>query len=112
MGLVSRGMDTCQYLLPPIQVVSALASCRPIVTPSWLEEAAKNLGAGHPLPDSTPYLPSLVDSNIEGASKGMSFAPDFRRTSLFKDRTFYFLTESQVCAWFVLGGGGRESTRD
>ena len=67
------------------------------MTPSWLEEAVKNLGAGRPLPDSAPHLPPLVDSNIGGASKDVSFAPDFQRTSLFKDRTFYFLTEKQVC---------------
>ena len=80
----------------------------------------KNLGVGRPLPNSAPpHLPSLVDSNIGGASKDVSFASDFRRTWLFKDRMFYFLTEKQVCVcvcvcvWAcVLVGGGRGSIWD
>ncbi len=79
----------------PPQVVSALASCRPIVTPAWLEEAAKCLASNTVLPACSGYLPEVVDSNVS-SSEAVSFAPDFRRRSLFQDRVFYFFVEKQV----------------
>ena len=75
-------------------MVSALAACRPIVTVSWLEEAAKCLSANTTLPKVEPYLPEVVEPNL--GSGEVSFQPDYRRKKLFQGLVFFFLQKEQV----------------
>ena len=77
-----------------VQVVSALAACRPVVTSRWLEEAVKARREGRVLPQTSAYLPTIVDENADVGVE--SFAPDFRRAKLFQNRVFYFISEKQV----------------
>ena len=77
-----------------MQVVSALSSCRPIVTPSWLEAASQCFSEGKALPHPTDYQPDVVDTNLDEGE--VCFRPDFRRRTLFQDRTIYFLCNKQV----------------
>ena len=72
--------------------MSALASCRPIVTPSWLEAASQCFSEGKALPNPADYQPKVVDANLDEGS----FRPDYRRRTLFQDRMIYFLCEKQV----------------
>ena len=76
------------------QVVSALAHCKPIITPAWMEDVVKCLAARKPLPCTSHYLPPLVDGNL--GSVDVSFHPDYKRRKLFSDKTVYFLSERQV----------------
>ena len=92
--MITLGTSLIYSLCP--QVVSALASCRSIVTPAWLEEAVTHLTAGKVLPSCVDFLPDVVDGNIDSGSQGISFKPDYKRMSLLQDRVFFFLTEKQV----------------
>ena len=84
--------------LPPLQVVSALSSCRPIVTPAWLQEAIRCTSVSQPLPPPSAFLPEIADTSIsaEGVKAASLFSPKYSRTVLFQDRVFYFLSEKQV----------------
>lgn len=88
------------------QVVSALASCKPIVTCDWVEAAVKCLTDEKPFPKTDSYLPNLVDANL--GSMQVSFQPDYKRGELFQDKVFYFVDTEQVgllgCANFQVGG--------
>ena len=88
-------MHTCTHT-HHIQVVSALSSCRPIVTPVWLEQAVTCWREGRVLPSCAAFEPEVSDSNIGSGSKEVSFQPDFKRSSLLQDKVFYFLTKKQV----------------
>jgi hypothetical protein len=77
-----------------MQVVCALASCRPIITHSWLEAAVTHLTEGKPLPTPEAYLPKMVDTNL-GSAK-VTFHPDYSRKELFRERVFYILDKEQV----------------
>ena len=72
----------------------ALSSCKPIITPAWLEEAVRCFHDNKILPSPLQYQPAVVDDNV--GNSGVSFKPNFERSSLFQDRVFYFLDEKQV----------------
>ena len=95
--LVSSQLTLSLFSLP--QVVAALSSCKPVVTPAWVSEAARCLQASLPLPSTSSYQPKVVDTNIGSGENGApaSFAPNYNRTVLFQNRVFYFLAEKQVC---------------
>ena len=78
-----------------VQVVSALSSCKPVVTPAWIEEAVRCHQSSLPLPSPSTFQPSVVDANIESGT-AVSLAPNYGRTSLFQDCVFYFMSEKQV----------------
>ena len=99
------------------QVVSALASCRPVVTTAWLEAAVRCKEEGVALPSCHAHQPEVVDPSITGHGRSFSFQPNYSRTSLFTGKTFYFLCQSQVggarwagpddfldCGWEGLAG--------
>jgi len=48
------------------------------------------------LPSCATFEPEVSDSNIGSGSKEVSFQPDFKRSSLFHGKVFYFLTKKQV----------------
>ena len=84
----------------PLQVVCALSSCKPVVSPDWVREAVRCRRSSLPLPAPSAYQPQVVDSNLAGCGEdrqAVLFAPDYNRTALFKDWVFYFLSEKQVC---------------
>ena len=81
---------------PPPQVISAISSCRPIVTLAWLEAAVRCMKSKQVFPDCAGYLPPVVDANIKDTMDSSAFKPNLKRTELFKGLTFYFLTEKQV----------------
>ncbi len=86
---------TALYLLfPSVQVVCALASCRPIVTIAWLRDAVASCRDNKALPKPTKYMPTVVDEEVRKSDA--CFSPNFKRRTLFQDRVFYFFNQSQV----------------
>ena len=82
-----------------LQVVCALSSCKPVVSPDWVKEAIRCRNSSLPLPSPSSYQPPVVDVNLTGRGadgQTVTFAPDYSRTVLFKDRVFYFLSDKQV----------------
>eukprot|EP00057_Strongylocentrotus_purpuratus_P011698 XP_011666172.1 PREDICTED: nibrin [Strongylocentrotus purpuratus] len=82
-----------------IKVISALVACRPIVTPDFFKKTleAVKVKASLPAPENiyifSVLLPILAEAAIN--KNEVSFSPDDRRKEIFKDRTFFFLTEKQ-----------------
>ena len=83
-----------------LQVVCALACCKPVVTVAWLEEAVQHYRDNRMLPCTAQYLPPIVDEEVKKSE--VSFAPNSTRTSLFLDRVFYFFNKDQASSVSVL----------
>jgi hypothetical protein len=102
--VVSSWTERCSHLVMTnitvtVKVVCALSSCKPVVSPDWVREAVRCRRSSLPLPSPSAYQPQVVDSNLTSCGEdgqAVSFAPDYNRTALFKDRVFYFLSEKQL----------------
>ncbi|XP_030831481.1 nibrin isoform X1 [Strongylocentrotus purpuratus] len=96
--VVSEWCPQCTYLVMSqlnvtIKVISALVACRPIVTPDFFKKTLEAVKVKASLPAPGNYLPTLAEAAIN--KNEVSFSPDDRRKEIFKDRTFFFLTEKQ-----------------
>ncbi|XP_041453971.1 nibrin-like [Lytechinus variegatus] len=112
--VVSEWCPQCTHLVMSelnvtIKVISALVACRPIVTPDFFKHTLESVIEKSSLPTPGTYLPSVAEAAIN--KDEVSFSPDERRKEIFKDRTFFFLTEKQYKRLHIpisLAGGQSE----
>lgn len=110
--LTNNWTSSCTHLVMisvtvTVKVVNALSICKPIITPSWLEEAVKCVREKKMLPPLTEYEPNLVDSYLHTGSQ-LSISPNQTRRKLFKEKTIYFLNEKQhsTLQYCLIAAGG------
>ncbi|XP_065184978.1 nibrin-like [Sycon ciliatum] len=96
---VPRWSPMCDFLIMSgvtvtIKVVEALAACKPIVVPEYFQTFDSCAENCQRCPNPTDYLPSVSDESLKDLDK-VAFAVKYSRRTLFKDKTFFFLTERQ-----------------
>jgi len=94
------------------KVIHALAECCPIVTPSYVEDIANSTSQSAALERVHSYLPPLKEETISSMSKG--FLPNEARRTLFKGKTFIFISKKQFKQYHaaVESSGGVASLKD
>ena len=89
-----------------IKVICALISQKPIVLPQYLDDVIKAIEGATKLPDPDDYLPVLTESQVNPVD--ISFTSNPNRKTLFKKKTFVFLSSTQhkkLHFALELGGG-------
>ncbi|XP_067054438.1 nibrin-like [Acropora muricata] len=94
------------------KVIHALAECCPIVTPSYFVDIANSTSQSTALERVHSYLPPLKEETISSMSKG--FLPNEARRTLFKGKTFIFISKKQFKQYHaaVESSGGVASLKD
>ena len=76
-----------------LQVVCALASGKPIVTPQYWDNYITALSTKQPFPDCKDYIPPLAESTLN--VNEVSFDVNEKRKKLFVGKLFVFSSSQQ-----------------
>ncbi|XP_033103317.1 nibrin-like, partial [Anneissia japonica] len=76
-----------------VKVICALVSCCPIVTMEYVNKLNEAAESHTNLPDSSNFMPGVVEVAIR--KDEVSFQPNELRKTVFRDKTFVFLTEKK-----------------
>uniref|UniRef100_A0AAY5ERY4 Nibrin n=1 Tax=Electrophorus electricus TaxID=8005 RepID=A0AAY5ERY4_ELEEL len=97
--LVSTWTQDCTHLAMPvlkvtIKTICALLSCRPIVTPEFFTELSRAVQRRDALPTLESFRPEMGEPSL--TKKPVDLHPHMERKTLFRDKTFVFLSTKQM----------------
>lgn len=97
--LVSSWTSDCTHLVMPtvkvtIKTICALLCCRPIVKPAFFSAFSKAVQQKLPLPKAERFRPQIDEPSLARDDVDLSARPE--RKSLFKGKTFLFLSSKQM----------------
>nr|Q5I2W8.2 RecName: Full=Nibrin; AltName: Full=Nijmegen breakage syndrome protein 1 homolog [Danio rerio]AAI62723.1 Zgc:194152 [Danio rerio] len=97
--LVSSWTSDCTHLVMPtvkvtIKTICALLCCRPIVKPAFFSALSKAVQQKLPLPKAERFRPQIDEPSLARDDVDLSARPE--RKSLFKGKTFLFLSSKQM----------------
>ncbi|XP_048008803.1 nibrin [Megalobrama amblycephala] len=109
--LVNSWTLDCTHLVMPtvkvtIKTICALLCCRPIVKPEFFSAFSKAVQQKLPLPKAERFRPQIDEPSLAKEDVDLSARPE--RKSLFKGKTFLFLSSKQMkrLSQAVSCGGG------
>lgn len=90
--------DNCSYLTMPaitltIKVVLALVQGAYIVTPEYWKICCEAVDSSTKLPDPKLFVPHIIETTLNMES--LSFVPDPKRKTIFKDKKIVFFSRKQ-----------------
>ncbi|XP_056378286.1 nibrin isoform X2 [Hyla sarda] len=109
--VVNYWTEKCTHLVMTsvkvtIKTLCALICCRAIVKPEYFSEIRKAIQLKKPLPATQSFFPIIDEPSLQ--SESLDLSENANRRTVFKDKTFLFLTAKQhkkLGAAVHLGGG-------
>ncbi|XP_075682139.1 nibrin isoform X2 [Rhinoderma darwinii] len=108
---VNNWTEKCTHLVMTsvtvtIKTLCALICCRSIIKPEYFSEMINAIQQKKPLPAPASFLPRIDEPSLQ--SESLDFSENAQRKTVFKDKTFFFLTAKQhkkLSLPIHLGGG-------
>ncbi|XP_069816012.1 nibrin isoform X2 [Dendropsophus ebraccatus] len=109
--IVNNWTEKCTHLVMTsvkvtIKTLCALICCRSIIKPEYFREVISAIQQRRPLPADESFFPIVDEPSLQ--SESVNLSENTRRRTIFKDKTFLFLTAKQhkkLSAAIHYGGG-------
>ncbi|XP_068093709.1 nibrin isoform X2 [Hyperolius riggenbachi] len=109
--IVNNWTEKCTHLVMTsvkvtIKTICALICCRSIVKPEYFSDMIKAIQNKQALPAAASFLPIIDEPSLQ--SESLEISPNAKRKTIFKDKTFLFLSAKQhkkLSSAVQFGGG-------